>query len=125
MLALSSMVTCRQMGNRSWKGHACRLGLSLLCTSILLMGEFSNCRLSWQCMCMQAHGVMWALKGSLAKEPLMTETFLGSCLAILKPIQIALLIVAYFPRTVWPNLFALCSTINPRNGGSATHRLHV
>ncbi|CAK0783362.1 hypothetical protein CVIRNUC_006561 [Coccomyxa viridis] len=73
----------------------------------------------------KAHGVMWALKGSLAKEPLMTETFLGSCLAILKPIQIALLIVAYFPRTVWPNLFALCSTINPRNGGSATHRLHI
>ncbi len=92
---------------------------------ILPVGDLSNCRLSWQCMRVQAHGVMWALKGSLAKEPLMTETFLGSCLAILKPIQIALLIVAYFPRTVWPNLFALCSTINPRNGGSATHRLHI
>ena len=55
----------------------------------------------------------------------MTEKFLGSCLAALKPIQIALLIVAYFPRTVWPNLSALCSAINPRNGGSAAHRLHV
>ena len=101
---------------------------SLLCivlNRILSMGCFGNGRLSWQPICMQAHGVMWALKGSLAKEPLMTENFLGSCLAALKPIQIALLVVAYFPRTVWPNLFALCSAINPRNGGSAAHRLHV
>lgn len=77
------------------------------------------------CMSLQAHGVMWALKGSLAKEPLMTEEFLAGCLAALKPVQIAQLIVAYFPRTVWPDLDAFCSAVLPRNGSSAAHRPHA
>lgn len=74
---------------------------------------------------LQAHGVMWALKGSLAKEPLMTEDFLGSCMAALRPVQTAQLIVAYFPRTVWPDLFAFCSAVLPRNGSSTASRGHA
>ncbi len=68
---------------------------------------------------------MWALKGSLAKEPLMTEAFLGSCMAALKPVQIAQLIVAYFPRTVWPDLVAICSAVIPRNGSIAANGGHA
>ena len=74
---------------------------------------------------LQAQGVMWALKGSLAKEPLMTEAFLASCMAALKPVQIAQLIVAYFPRTVWPDLVALCSAVVPRNGSIAANGVHA
>ena len=74
---------------------------------------------------LQAQGVMWALKGSLAKEPLMTEAFLASCLAALKPVQIAQLIVAYFPRTVWPDLVAICSAVVPRNGSTAANGAHA
>ena len=72
---------------------------------------------------LQAQSVMWALKSSLAKEPVMTEELLGSCMATLRPVQIAQLIVAYFPRTVWPDLYAFCSAVLPRNG--ITHRGHA
>lgn len=54
---------------------------------------------------------MWALKGSLAKEPRYTEAFLSACLRALTPTQTARLIVAYFPISVWPDFSALCACI--------------
>lgn len=97
--------------------HTCLLPWSIL-VARMLSGRSHTVSL-------QAQGVMWALKGSLAKEPLMTEVFLSSCMAALKPVQIAQLIVAYFPRTVWPDLVAICSAVIPRNGRLAANGAHA
>ena len=64
-----------------------------------------------RCLWEQAHEAMWALKGSLAKEPRYTEAFLSTCLRALTPSQTAKLIVAYFPISVWPDFSALCACI--------------
>ena len=62
-------------------------------------------------MAAQAHEAMWALKGSLAKEPRYTEAFLSACMRALMPLQTAKLIVAFFPRTVWPDFSTICASI--------------
>ncbi|KAK9905079.1 hypothetical protein WJX75_009409 [Coccomyxa subellipsoidea] len=59
----------------------------------------------------KAHEAMWALKGSLAKEPRYTEAFLSACMRALMPLQTAKLIVAFFPRTVWPDFSTICASI--------------
>ncbi|BDA49669.1 hypothetical protein COCOBI_14-2890 [Coccomyxa sp. Obi] len=67
----------------------------------------------------KAHEAMWALKASLAKEPRYTEAFLSACLRELTPLQTAKLIVAFFPRTVWPDFSTICASIALDAGDSS------
>ncbi len=67
----------------------------------------------------KAHEAMWALKASLAKEPRYTEAFLSACMRVLTALQTAKLIVAFFPRTVWPDFSTICASIALDAGDSS------